>query len=181
MCIEEKENLILNNQNLIYFILKKYNSIHNEDLFQIGMIGLIKATEKYDESRNCSFSSFAYQCISNEILVHFRRQNRKSFNDFANTISYNAMINEENGNGTLEEYLGYTPDFDKNIMVKELYNNIDTVLTPIEKSAIVNYYGLGNTIPIKQIELSKTFNMSQANISRIIRRAKRKLKTAMED
>ena len=81
----------------------------------------------------------------------------------------------------MEEYLGYTPDFDQNIMIKELYNNIDTVLTPIEKSAIVNYYGLGNTIPIKQIELSKIFNMSQANISRIIRRAKRKLKTAMED
>ena len=180
MCTKEKETLILNNQNLIYFILKKYNCIYNEDLFQIGMIGLIKATEKYDKSKKVLFSSFAYQCISYEILVHFKKQNRKSFNDFANTVSYHAMLNEENGKGTLEEYLGYTPDFDQNIIISELYRNIDTLLTPIEKSTLISYYGLCNTPPTKQVELSKKLNMSQANISRIIRCAKRKLKATME-
>lgn len=181
MCTEEKETLILNNQNLIYFILKKYNYSYNEDLFQIGMIGLIKATEKYDKSKKFKFSSFAYKCISNEILVHFRKQKRKSFNDFDNTISYNAMINEANGNGTLEEYLGYTPDFDQNIIISELYNNIDSLLTPIEKSIIINYYGLYNTRPVKQVELSRKLNISQSYVSRIIKHAKGKLKVAMGD
>lgn len=180
MSTEEKETLILNNQNLIYFILKKYNCIYNDDLFQIGMIGLIKATEKYDASRKVAFSSFAYQCISNEILVHFRRQNRKSFNDFANTVSYNTLINDDDGKSTLEECLGYTPNFDEEINKQELYKNINTTLSPIEKITLISYYGLYNTEPIKQIDLSKKLNMSQANVSRIIKRARKKLKATME-
>lgn len=178
---KEKEELILGHQKLVYSILKKFNNLHNEDLFQTGMIGLIKAADNYDDSKGTTFMSYAYMCISNEILVHFRKQNRKSFNDFANTISYNAMLNEDNGKGTLEEYLGYTPDFEQNIRIQELYNNINSVLTPIEKNTIIRYYGLYDTIPSKQVELSKEFNMSQANISRILRRAKRKLKANMED
>lgn len=181
MLTEDKENLILNHQRLVYSVLKKYNNVHNEDLFQVGMIGLIKAATLFDESRNIAFSSFAYICISNEILIHFRKQNRKSFNDFANTVSYNALINEDDGNCTLEDCLGYTPDFDEEMNKQELYDNIEKLLSPIEKDILTNYYGLYNTTPKKQIELSKTLNMSQANVSRIIRRAKKKLRAAMEE
>ena len=181
MNTREKENLILNHQNLVRSILKKYNSVHNEDLFQTGMIGLIKAAENYDETKGAAFISFAYLCISNEILIYFRKQNRKSFNDYANTVSYNALIDEENGNGTLENYLGYTPDFNENLRIDELYDNIEKSLSPTEKNIIIAYYGLYNTTPISQVELSKMLNISQATISKIIRRAKRKLKAVMED
>jgi len=181
MITSDKEELILSHQNMIRFILKKYNSSHNEDLFQIGMVGLVKAANLFDESRKVAFSSFAYSCISNEILIYFRRQHRKSFNDYANTISYNALINEDDTNCTLEDCLGYTPDFDEDINRQELYKKIENSLSPIEKEIIVSYYGLYNTTPIKQTELSKKLNMSQANISRIIRRAKNKLKVALED
>ncbi len=181
MLTKEKENLILDHQKLIYCVLKKYNNIHNEDLFQIGMIGLVKAAKLFDETRKIAFSSFAYTCISNEILIYFRKQHRKSYNDYANTISYNTLINDEDSNCTLEDCLGYTPDFDEEINKQELYNNIEKLLSPIEKATLTGYYGLYNTEPIKQIELSKKLNMSQANISRIIRRAKKKLRIAMED
>lgn len=179
MAIKDTKNLILNNQKLVYSILKKYNNIHNEDLFQVGMIGLIKAAKLFDESRKTAFSSFAYKCISYEILMYFRKQNRKSFNDFAHTISYNTLL--DNGCGTLEECLGYTPDFNEEFNKQELYTNINSLLSPIEKSTIIGYYGLNNVPPLKQVELAKIFNVSQASIARILRRAKKKLKSAMED
>ena len=182
MLAKDKEDLILKHQNLIYSILKKYNNTHNEDLFQIGMVGLVKAANLFDKSRKVAFSSFAYICISNEILIHFRRQHRKSFNDYANVISYNALINDDNGNNcTLEDCLGYTPDFDEQITKQELYNSIEKILSPIEKTILISYYGLFDTTPVKQIDLSKKLHMSQANVSRIIRRAKNKLRVSMED
>lgn len=176
---EDKENLVLNNQKLVYSVLKKYNNVHNEDLLQVGMIGLIKAAKLFDESRKTAFSSFAYKCISYEILMYFRKQNRKSFNDFANTISYNTLL--ENGCSTLEDCLGYTPNFDEELDKQELYKNINSLLSPIEKATIIGYYGLNNVPPLKQTELAKIFNVSQANIARILSRSKKKLKAAMED
>ena len=64
---------------------------------------------------------------------------------------------------------------------QELYNSIEKILSPIEKTILISYYGLFDTTPIKQIDLSKKLHMSQANVSRIIRRAKNKLRISMED
>ena len=183
MCSVDKEKMIVDNQGLVYTVLKKYNCLYDEDLFQVGMIGLMKAVELFDESRGAAFSSFACRCIANEILICFRKRNRKSFNDYANTVSYNALINENKGDGSFEEFekwIAYTPDFDESLVNEELYYNINKLLTPIEKSVIVGYYGLYDTIPIKQRKLSQILNMSQANVSRVIKRAKKKLKNVME-
>ena len=180
MCTLDKETMILENQNLIYGVLKKYNSVHDEDLFQVGTVGLIKAVEAFDESRKVSFSSFAYTCINNEILIYFRKQKNKSINHSYNLVSYNAHMNEENGNGTFEDLLFYEPDFDQKLIFEELYHNVNN-LSSIEKELIVSYYGLYDTPPIKQVALSKKFHMSQANVSRVIRRAIKKIRVAMED
>lgn len=179
MCTLDKELMILENQNLIYGVLKKYNRVHDEDLFQVGAIGLIKAVNSFDESRKVSFSSFAYTCINNEILIYFRKQKNKSFYHSANLVSYNAPMNEENGNGTFEDLISYEPDFDQRLVFEELYHNVNN-LTPIEKELIISYYGLYDTTPIKQVALSQKFHMSQANVSRVIRRAMKKIRVAME-
>lgn len=43
-----------------------------EDLYQVGMIGLIKAVEKYDPGKGSAFSSYAVPFIRGEILHHRR-------------------------------------------------------------------------------------------------------------
>jgi len=43
-----------------------------EDLFQVGIIGLIKAIDRFDPSRGVEFSSFAVPTIVGEIKRHFR-------------------------------------------------------------------------------------------------------------
>lgn len=60
--------------NLIYSIVKKYcNDYNKEDLYQAGMLGLIKASENYDENlSSAKFSSFAYKSILGEILKYLR-------------------------------------------------------------------------------------------------------------
>lgn len=63
------EELIMNNQNLIYAIIHRYFERYpnKNDLFQAGCIGLIKATKNFNTGFNTKFSSYAYQFIYGEI------------------------------------------------------------------------------------------------------------------
>lgn len=63
------EELIMNNQNLIYAIIHRYFERYpnKNDLFQAGCIGLIKATKNFNKGFNTKFSSYAYQFIYGEI------------------------------------------------------------------------------------------------------------------
>lgn len=70
----ELEDMIKNNERLIYFVLHKYypSLVHDEDAFQIGRIGLWQACESYDENQG-SLSTYAVKCIRNAISNEMRQ------------------------------------------------------------------------------------------------------------
>ncbi len=58
--------LVNHNLRLVYAIAGRINSrgLPYEDIVQGGMLGLIRAAEKYDQQRGYRFSTYAYQWIS---------------------------------------------------------------------------------------------------------------------
>ena len=50
----------------------KDRGVESDDLFQIGCVGLIKASKLYEKSRNVKFSTFAFNYISGEIKMFLR-------------------------------------------------------------------------------------------------------------
>lgn len=65
------DQMILENKNLIYSIIHKYTYYYDkEDLFQTGVIGLIKAYRNYNTSMNTKFSTYAYTYILSEVLAY---------------------------------------------------------------------------------------------------------------
>ena len=64
-----KEEIINQNAGLIYDISKKFYGYPKEDLFQAGVLGLLKAYKQYDESFNAKFTSFAYKYIYGEMYL----------------------------------------------------------------------------------------------------------------
>ena len=72
------EELFIENKNLIYQVLKTNFPMYyfDEDIRQIGAIGLWKACKRYD-LHVAKFSTYACLCIKNEILHHLRIQNAK--------------------------------------------------------------------------------------------------------
>ena len=63
------EELIKANNGLIYQIINKYrNYFELEDLYQVAVIGLIKAKKKYKKEYNNKFTSFAYPYILGEVI-----------------------------------------------------------------------------------------------------------------
>ena len=69
-----REKLIVENMGLIWSIVKRFagRGYEQEDLFQIGSIGLIKAVDKFDTSFDVQFSTYAVPMISGEIKRFLR-------------------------------------------------------------------------------------------------------------
>ena len=58
---------------LVYSIIKKYNYFGDiDDLYQVGMVGLLKACENYKSSFDTKFSTYAHTYILGEVLRYIR-------------------------------------------------------------------------------------------------------------
>ena len=63
---------ILQYENLIYSIIRKYSNFDKDDMYQVGMLGLINAYKNYDKKLNVKFSKYAYFYIIGEIKKYIR-------------------------------------------------------------------------------------------------------------
>ena len=70
-----KEQVILNNVGMVGIVLKSLNlNPLDEDLFQVGMIGLVKTINTFDPDKGVKFSAYATTIIKNEILISLRKK-----------------------------------------------------------------------------------------------------------
>lgn len=70
---EEITRIILENQNLVYKLAHTFEKYSNkEDLFQVGVMGILKAYEKFDSSFGVKFTTYAYPYILGEMRKFIR-------------------------------------------------------------------------------------------------------------
>ena len=90
MIEKDREKYILNNLKLVKYIASKYYTdnfgIDFDDLVSYGNMGLIDAANKYDETRNCKFSTYASLKIRSYIIDEIRRNSPISRNSMANIL-----------------------------------------------------------------------------------------------
>ena len=69
-----KETLIVENNNLIKSIVRRYlnKGVEYDDLYQLASMGLLKAINGFDESFNVRFSTYAVPMIAGEIKRFMR-------------------------------------------------------------------------------------------------------------
>ena len=67
------EDIVVENQKLIYSIVNEFgNELNKEDLFQVGVLGMIKAYKNFDDTLNIKFTTYAYTYILGEIKKYIR-------------------------------------------------------------------------------------------------------------
>jgi RNA polymerase sporulation-specific sigma factor len=154
---------------LVGFIANKYRStgIENDELFSAGSLGLVKAANSFDSSRGFKFATYAARCINNEILM-FLRQSKNA----RSCVSLHQYNDDEER------------DYDFEIAYFENYNAVDDLLAlkavigrldEREKKLIY----LRFFCDMKQSEVGKIIGVEQSYISRLERRALKKLKEYM--
>ena len=123
-----KERLINGNLKLVLSILKKYvgRCDNLDDLFQIGVIGLIKAIDNFNIDLNLKLSTYAIPMISGEIRRYLRDNNLLRVSRSVKDLAYKAIAKRDE----LTNILGYVPSFE--VIAKELGVDEIDVITSIE-------------------------------------------------
>lgn len=98
--------IIQENEGLIYKIISKYqNYFELEDLYQVAVIGLIKANKNYQDTYNTKFISYAYPYILGEVIKYVNEY--RSIKLSKNTrLLYNKILK---ANQILSQKLMKTP------------------------------------------------------------------------
>ncbi len=124
-----KEKIIFGNIKLVLSIIQKYNSKERlEDLFQVGIIGLIKAIENFDTSLNLCFSTYAVPLILGEIKRFIRDDSAVHIPRSLRDISYHALQLQE-------EYL---KNHEKEISLEELSKQMNVDETTLNQAITSN-------------------------------------------
>ena len=103
---ELKDKFVKANLRLVLSLVKRFNHRCDnvDDIFQVGVVGLIKAIDNFDISQNVQFSTYAVPMIAGEIKRHLRDSSSmrisRSIRDMSYRIAkekekYMAIHNEE--------------------------------------------------------------------------------------
>ena len=87
------EEVINSTSKMIYMIINKYfRGYDKEDLYQVGVLGVIKAYDNYKKDHNTKFSTYAYTYIYGEIYTY--TNNLKGLKLARENFSLYKKINE---------------------------------------------------------------------------------------
>ncbi|MBQ6860140.1 MAG: RNA polymerase sporulation sigma factor SigE [Clostridia bacterium] len=174
--------LIERNLRLVVYIAKKFEntSVPLEDLVSIGTIGLVKAINTYDPSKNIKLATYASRCIENEILMYLRRTSK-----LKNEVSIDEPLNTD-GDGNellLSDIIGTEED----VIFKRLEQSVDNQLikesikklNKREKIIMELRFGFISGKEKTQKEVADMLGISQSYISRLEKKIIAKIKKEM--
>ena len=181
--LDARNILIERNLRLVAHIMKKYyaQTSDQEDLISIGTIGLIKGITTFDMTKGARLGTYAARCVENEILMYFRSQKKSSqdvsLSDYIETGSDGAAL-------ALMDVVSDDEDLLERVSNREalrkLCRAVDTALTVQERQVVVARYGLGGGAPLRQREVAARTGISRSYVSRIEKKALKKLRQALE-
>lgn len=155
-----KEQVVLNNKGMVGIVLKSLNlNPLDEDLFSIGLIGVIKAVNTFNPNKCVKFTTYATPVIQNEILATFRKKR----------IIPVFSLDEPHqlGNGDLanfSEMITGSRRFEEEVIADIQMEQMLSKLSDREKK-IISFRMDGKT----QGEIAELCGISQAQVSRIIK------------
>jgi len=168
--LDAKSKLIEHNLRLVVYISKKFENtgVDIEDLISVGTIGLIKAVNSFNSSKNIKLATYASRCIENEILMHLRRTVK-----IKSEVSFEEPLNTDwEGNELLlSDILGTDCD----IVYKNIETGVEKELLMLSLKKLGNReqeimhlrFGLNGTTEKTQKEVADLLGISQSYISRL--------------
>ena len=129
-----KDEFIEANLRLVLSLVKKFNNRGENinDIFQVGVVGLIKAIDNFDITQNVQFSTYAVPMIIGEIKRYLRDNSAfrvtRSLRDLAYNISQirEKYINEHNEEPTVDEICRLTGESKEEVVLA-----IDSMAKPM--------------------------------------------------
>ena len=167
-----RDKLITDNMRLVYHMYGKIGDgpikeNYKEDIISEGMLGLCKAAHTFDESRGVRFSTYAAMCIRNAMLMFIRKTKKH----FPREVSlYETVGRDADGKElTLADIIEDESQSEDEIITRIMLEDFEEKQASIDKK-IINELKQGK----RQIEIGRDLGMSQAQVSRRIRKMREK-------
>lgn len=184
----EKEICAEENMDLIHYVANRFRNtrLPYDDLYSVCMMGYTKALNAFDKDRGVKLSTFAVNCMQNEVKFYLRKEKKHT----TNTVSMGTILSrDKNGNDfQLEDILSekgnekvlsieatYELTEDKSIIDEAILS-----LTEQEQYIMNSRYGLQGYQPKTQKLIAEEIDMSQANVSKIQKNCIDKIKRYVE-
>lgn len=157
-----------------------------DDLMQEGMIGLFKAIQDYDKSKEAVFSTFAELCISRQLYSAVKSSNRKKnipLNTYVSIYSpaYSEQGEETEGSFMVDHSLEAAELSPEEILidrenVRSLRRKIEECLSAMEKQ-VFDLYMEGMTYQ----EIARHLDKEPKSIDNALQRIKSKVNKALNE
>lgn len=143
---------------------------------------MIKGITTFDPSKGARLATYAARCVENEILMYFRSQKKSSqdvsLSDYIETGTDGAAL-------SLMDVVSEGEDLLEQVSNKEALRQVcqavDQCLTEQERKVIILRYGLSGRRSHRQREVAEITGISRSYVSRIEKRALKKLRSALEE
>ena len=177
-----RNRLIEHNLRLVAHVVKKYSNTmyETDDLISIGTIGLIKAVDSFNSEKGIRLATYASRCIENELLMLMRSSKKQS----KEVSLFDPVGSDKEGNTIqlLDVCVAEEPDIieqmEEQQKLSKLRKYIEEVLTEREQEIINLRYGMLDGKEVTQREIADKLNISRSYVSRIEKKALKKLKAA---
>ena len=178
-----RDLLITHNLRLVVYIAKKFETptAGIEDMISIGTIGLIKAVNTFEPTKNIKLATYASRCIENEILMYLRKSSNRR-----QDASIDEPLNTDTDGNELLLMDVLTSDDPQ--VGEELERSAERAalrgavgrLSPRERRIMELRFGLNHEKEHTQKEVADTLGISQSYISRLEKRIIRRLRRELE-
>ena len=185
--LKAKNEILEANLRFVFDIAKHYTGrgVPISELISDGNMGLLKAIEKFDESKDVKFISYAVWWIRQAMLESIKKRNAISFVEIEpntdNDSSMDKKLIEDD-----EDDVSFNNDFsnendEKSREVTENQRNIITsligTLSDRERDIVENYYGINDKKELTLTDIGKKYNLSSERVRQIKLNAIRKLRS----
>ena len=187
--LKAKNEILESNLRFVFDIARHYTGrgVPISELISDGNMGLLRAIEKFDESKDVKFISYAVWWIRQAMLESIKKKNAINFVEIEpntdNDVSmdkklieydeddtyFNNDFSNENDEKESEIKIGQ-----KNIVIKLL-----NVLDERERDVIESYYGINDKKELTLTDIGKKYNLSSERVRQIKKKGLMKLRTEM--
>lgn len=135
---DAREELVRRNLRLVRSIVNRFRRapVEDEDLFQLGCLGLVKAVDRFDPERGVTLSTYAVPYITGEILSYLRGEGplkvgRKTQERARQSLRAREALAQELGREpTVAEVAGYL-----GVGEEDVVEALDSMQTPLSLEA----------------------------------------------